>query len=263
MPWMYLEVNRFFSLSLFLLLTLMLVHYIGGLVGLVLTGVFAQQNIIALGYPEGTSLESIPIGGWLDGHWMQVPYQLAAIVSVSVWSFVVTYIILVIINKIPSLALRLVDEDEIIGTDWAQMGERAYGYLPFEEDEEADCYRRRSHIDPDVRSIAAGSGNHIQKHRFRNKIMKLLMSDKHTVIQGVPNLVEEPVLDYSQQKELSGSTTTVHTTPSLVQNTRAKQDKEIEPVIIERYPMQTMETDPSTAVQTPEHSISSTSASQK
>ncbi|KAG1239567.1 hypothetical protein G6F68_018509 [Rhizopus microsporus] len=88
---------------------------------------------------------------------MQVPYQLAAIVSVSVWSFVVTYIILVIINKIPSLALRLVDEDEIIGTDWAQMGERAYGYLPFEEDEEADCYRRRSHIDPDVRSIAAGS----------------------------------------------------------------------------------------------------------
>ncbi|KAG1127999.1 hypothetical protein G6F42_006375 [Rhizopus arrhizus] len=239
------------------------VHYIGGLVGLVLTGVFAQQNIIALGYPEGTSLESIPIGGWLDGHWMQVPYQLAAIVSVSVWSFVVTYIILVIINKIPSLALRLVDEDEIIGTDWAQMGERAYGYLPFEEDEEADCYRRRSHIDPDVRSIAAGSGNHIQKHRFRNKIMKLLMSDKHTVIQGVPNLVEEPVLDYSQQKELSGSTTTVHTTPSLVQNTRAKQDKEIEPVIIERYPMQTMETDPSTAVQTPEHSISSASASQK
>lgn len=33
---------------------------------------------------------------------------------------------------IPGLYLRLADEDEVIGTDWAEMGERAYGYLPFE-----------------------------------------------------------------------------------------------------------------------------------
>jgi Amt family ammonium transporter len=81
-----LSVLRFF----FLTLTLSIVHYIGGLVGLILTGVFAQRNVIALGYPEGTPLEEIPIGGWLDGNWIQVPIQLAAIVSVSVWSFVVT-----------------------------------------------------------------------------------------------------------------------------------------------------------------------------
>ncbi|KAG1452648.1 hypothetical protein G6F56_007761 [Rhizopus delemar] len=230
------------------------VHYIGGLVGLVLTGVFAQQSIIALGYPEGTSIESIPLGGWLDGHWMQVPYQITAIVSVSAWSFAVTYIILVIINKIPSLSLRLVDEDEIIGTDWAQMGERAYGYLPFEEDEEAECYRRRGHIDVDVRSIAAGSGNHTQKHRFRNKIMKLLKNDNRTVIQGVPNLVEESVLDYGQQKELTGSTATIHTAELAC----VKQDsQEIAPVI-ERFPMETMDTSPSTLVQTPGHSGSTT-----
>ncbi|KAI9250021.1 ammonium transporter AmtB-like domain-containing protein [Sporodiniella umbellata] len=185
------------------------VHYIGGLVGLVLTGVFAQQNIIALGYPEGTAIESIPLGGWLDGHWMQVLYQLTAIVAVSAWSFAVTYIILFIINKIPSFNLRLMDEDEIIGTDWAQMGERAYGYLPFEEDEEAECYRRRGHIDVDVRSVAAGSGNHTQKHRFRNKIMKLLLNDKSTAIQGVSNLEEASVLDYGQPKEMTSSTVTV------------------------------------------------------
>lgn len=111
------------------------VHYIGGLVGLVLTGIFAQQWVIALGYPEGTSLDVIPRGGWLDGNWMQVPIQLAAIASVSAWSFVVTYIILVILNRIPSLTLRLKDEDEIIGTDWAEMGERAYGYLPMDEEQ--------------------------------------------------------------------------------------------------------------------------------
>jgi Amt family ammonium transporter len=66
------------------------VHYIGGLVGLVLTGIFAQRDVIALGYPEGTPLDTIQIGGWLDGNWMQVPIQLAAIASVSGWSFVVT-----------------------------------------------------------------------------------------------------------------------------------------------------------------------------
>jgi Amt family ammonium transporter len=110
------------------------VHYIGGLVGLVLTGIFAEQWVIALGFPEGTAADAMPKGGWLDGNWIQVPVQLAAIGSVSVWSFVVTYIILVILNKIPSFKLRLADEDEIIGTDWAEMGERAYGYLPMDEE---------------------------------------------------------------------------------------------------------------------------------
>lgn len=111
------------------------VHYIGGLVGLVLTGVFAEQWVIALGFPEGTAAEAMPKGGWLDGNWIQVPVQLAAIVSVSAWSFVVTYIILVLLNKIPSYKLRLADEDEIVGTDWAEMGERAYGYLPMDEEQ--------------------------------------------------------------------------------------------------------------------------------
>ncbi|KAI7907839.1 ammonium transporter AmtB-like domain-containing protein [Cokeromyces recurvatus] len=111
------------------------VHYIGGLVGLVLTGIFAQRWVIALSYPDNTPLDSIPLGGWLDGNWIQVPVQLAAIASVSAWSFVITYIILVVLNKFPFLKLRLADEDEIIGTDWAEMGERAYGYLPMDEEQ--------------------------------------------------------------------------------------------------------------------------------
>jgi hypothetical protein len=110
------------------------VHYIGGLVGLVLTGIFAEQWVIALGFPEGTAANAIPKGGWLDSNWIQVPVQLAAIASVSAWSFVVTYVILVVLNRIPSLKLRLADEDEIVGTDWAEMGERAYGYLPMDEE---------------------------------------------------------------------------------------------------------------------------------
>ncbi|RKP23534.1 ammonium transporter AmtB-like domain-containing protein [Syncephalis pseudoplumigaleata] len=101
------------------------VHYIGGLLGLVLTGVFAQQSIMALSAAPG---DVVPLGGWLDGNWIQVPIQLAAIAAVSVWSFVVTYAILIFMSKI-GLRLRM-DEDEVaIGTDLAQLGETAYGFL--------------------------------------------------------------------------------------------------------------------------------------
>lgn len=61
--------------------------------GLILTGIFAQKSIIALGYPVGTADADIPLGGWLDGNWIQVPVQLAGIAAVSGWSFVVTYVV--------------------------------------------------------------------------------------------------------------------------------------------------------------------------
>ncbi|CAF5016922.1 unnamed protein product, partial [Rotaria sp. Silwood1] len=45
-------------------------HGIGGFTGCILTGIFAQKSI-----PE---LDLVSIrGGWLDGYWMQVIYQLA------------------------------------------------------------------------------------------------------------------------------------------------------------------------------------------
>ncbi|KAF9423490.1 hypothetical protein BGZ76_003648 [Entomortierella beljakovae] len=104
------------------------VHYVGGLIGLLLTGIFAQQSIIKLSYPIGAT--NVPIGGWLDGNFKQVLYQLAAIGSVTAWAFVVTYIILVIMNKIPGMRLRLKDHEEELGTDIAIMGESAYGFAP-------------------------------------------------------------------------------------------------------------------------------------
>jgi hypothetical protein len=139
------------------------VHYIGGLVGLILTGIFAQQDIIALSYNEG---DTVPLGGWLDGNFIQLPIQLAAIVTVSVWSFVVTYIILVVINKIPFLRLRLNDEAEMMGVDWAEMGERAYAYLPVTESGDF--------ITPNATSTSADVA-------------------KGVVVKRIPDLIEEPV----------------------------------------------------------------------
>ncbi|EPB90792.1 hypothetical protein HMPREF1544_02370 [Mucor circinelloides 1006PhL] len=214
------------------------VHYVGGLVGLILTGIFAQKSVIALGYPVGTLDSDIPMGGWLDGNWMQVPVQLAGIAAVSGWSFVVTYIILLIINRIPSLYLRLADEDEIIGTDWAEMGERAYGYLPF--DEEMNTPTRRSN-----ESDSNSETNDEKKNPRLNRIKKLLMVDRTTVIKGVPDLIEEPVLDYGQSKDLGGyslgKTTSTHATGGdLLQKASARvreEHQENEPVHFEEHPM--------------------------
>lgn len=175
------------------------VHYIGGLVGLVLTGIFAQQWVIALGYPPHTPIDQVPIGGWLDGNWMQVPIQLAAIASVSAWSFVVTYIILVILNKIPSLKLRLADEDEIIGTDWAEMGERAYGYLPMDEEQarihqlEQEAMERLE----EAEEIAAHHGRETQLDEHVNGTIKAHRSNSgidlhlNTVPQGTTTAHEK------------------------------------------------------------------------
>ncbi|KAI9315280.1 ammonium transporter AmtB-like domain-containing protein [Dichotomocladium elegans] len=167
------------------------VHYIGGILGLLLTGIFAERYIIGLGMPEGTPLEDIQIGGWLDGHWMQVPIQLAMIAAVSGWSFVVTYIILIIINKIPYMQLRLDQSDEAIGTDWAQMGERAYGYIEWEE----EMLRVNSQMPTDQASQHS-------KHGPIRAIRRFLMINDRATVKGVPSLVEENVLDYSQQKDL-------------------------------------------------------------
>ncbi|GJJ77584.1 ammonium transporter, Amt family [Entomortierella parvispora] len=104
------------------------VHYVGGLVGLLLTGIFAQQSIIGLSYPVGAT--DVPLGGFLDGDYHRILIQMAAIGSVTAWSFCGTYVILSIMNRIPGLRLRLDENEEEMGTDMAQMGETAYGFMP-------------------------------------------------------------------------------------------------------------------------------------
>ncbi|KAI9489082.1 ammonium transporter AmtB-like domain-containing protein [Zychaea mexicana] len=168
------------------------VHYVGGLVGLTLTGIFAERYIIGLGMPEGTPLEEIQIGGWLDGHWMQVPIQLAMIAAVSAWSFIVTYLILIVLNLFPQMQIRLDEPDEVVGIDWAQMGERAYGYIEWEEEMIRMASRHSQHT---------AQQEELKKSPFRS-IRRLLMIDNRTTVKGVPTLIEEPVLDYSQQKEI-------------------------------------------------------------
>jgi len=98
-------------------------HAVGGVVGNILTGFFAQASIA--GFDGRTNIP----GGWLDHHWPQVGFQLANSVAGMSYSFVVSTIILWVMHFIPPLCLRCNGETEIVGVDDAEMGEFAYDYV--------------------------------------------------------------------------------------------------------------------------------------
>jgi ammonium transporter, Amt family len=95
------------------------IHCIGGLVGNLLTGLFAADYIAHL---DGTTVIT---GGWLNHHWWQLAYQLADSAAGFVYSFFGTCVILLLINFIPGLHLRASEEDEIMGMDDTEVGEFA------------------------------------------------------------------------------------------------------------------------------------------
>ncbi|KAJ3343916.1 hypothetical protein HDU93_005199 [Gonapodya sp. JEL0774] len=111
------------------------VHGVGGVCGTILTGIFAQKYVKALDqFSEATDAVMLCVDsqsglGWIDGNWIQVPKQLAGVAAAAVWSFVVTYLIVTIFQKVPGLQLRLPQESELLGTDQAEMGEVSYDYV--------------------------------------------------------------------------------------------------------------------------------------
>lgn len=113
------------------------VHGIGGIVGNILTGIFAQKYIAHL---DGTTNIN---GGWLDSNWVQLGYQIADSVSGAGYSFVVSWIILWLMDKIPFLTIRAHIDAERHGLDKAEIGESAYQYV-----DELVVSNARHHIDP-------------------------------------------------------------------------------------------------------------------
>lgn len=68
---------------------------------------------------------SVIPGGWLNGHYIQLAYQLADSVSGFTYSFGGTCLILFIMNLIPGLSLRATEDAEVHGIDDAEIGEFA------------------------------------------------------------------------------------------------------------------------------------------
>ncbi|AET40772.1 ammonium permease MEP2 Ecym_6398 [Eremothecium cymbalariae DBVPG len=135
-------------------------HGVGGAVGSVLTGLFAADYVNALGGSYVTTIE----GGWINKHWKQLGYQLAAICSTVAWTCCVTTILLLILDRLPFLRLRLRAEEEEQGTDYAQIGEFTYEenemYIP-EPTRYKDTTRKSSTKDDSDHQLESGSDEHI------------------------------------------------------------------------------------------------------
>ena len=89
------------------------IHGVGGIWGAIATGIFA---VAAIG---GTA-------GLIEGNAGQLVTQVIAIVATMVYSFVVTLVILKVLDLIPGLGIRVSNDDEDIGLDLSVHGERAF-----------------------------------------------------------------------------------------------------------------------------------------
>ncbi|KAL6863476.1 hypothetical protein ACO1O0_003731 [Amphichorda felina] len=99
------------------------VHGVGGIVGNILTGVFASSWIANL---DGVGWAPL---GWVEHNWVQMGYQFAGTCAAFAWSFVLTCLILFLLNLVPGLSLRASPEEEELGMDDVQLGEFAYDYV--------------------------------------------------------------------------------------------------------------------------------------
>jgi ammonium transporter, Amt family len=90
------------------------VHLVGGILGSILLGFFADKSVNALGAN----------GLFFGGGAKLLGNQVLATVVTLVFSFVVTYVIAKIIDK--TMGLRVSEEDEMIGLDQSQHAEAAY-----------------------------------------------------------------------------------------------------------------------------------------
>jgi Amt family ammonium transporter len=90
-------------------------HGMGGIWGVIATGIFATTAVNVAG------------SGAVDGNWVQILRQLVMVGAVAGFAFVGTLIIGKVIDK--TLGLRVNQVDEVVGLDISQHGERAYGGL--------------------------------------------------------------------------------------------------------------------------------------
>ena len=89
------------------------VHGIGGIWGAIATGIFTVSAITG-----GTA-------GLIEGNPSLVGILAVGVVATLIYSGVVTFVILFILDKIPGLGLRASESDEDLGLDLASHGEQA------------------------------------------------------------------------------------------------------------------------------------------
>jgi ammonium transporter, Amt family len=90
------------------------VHGVGGIWGALATGIFASESVGG-------------VSGLIEGNIGQLGTQVVSILVVGAFAFVLTMIIGKLVDV--TIGLRVTEEEETLGLDIAQHGERAYGGL--------------------------------------------------------------------------------------------------------------------------------------
>ena len=90
------------------------VHGVGGIWGALATGIFASESVGG-------------VSGLIEGNISQLGIQVISILVVGAFAFVLTMIIGKLVDI--TIGLRVTEEEETLGLDIAQHGERAYGGL--------------------------------------------------------------------------------------------------------------------------------------
>ena len=88
------------------------VHGVGGVIGTLLTGVFAAASLGGVGYPEGVTMEK------------QVMVQITGILAVGAWSGLVTWVLLKLCEA--SAGMRVSSDEETEGLDTVEHNEKGY-----------------------------------------------------------------------------------------------------------------------------------------
>lgn len=100
-------------------------HCVSGFIGNFLTGVFADNRIASL---DGTIIQ----GGAINGNGKQILKQLAYSGAIFGWTFCVTSILLLLMDRFPGLTLRASAAAERDGIDITEMVASLEPLLRFE-----------------------------------------------------------------------------------------------------------------------------------
>lgn len=88
----------------------------GGIIGLLFNGLFADSSLTAL-----DNVNTAVPGGWIEHNWKQLYIQFAYVCATVGYTFVVTALIAKGMDMIPFLRLRATPEDEALGMDDVQV----------------------------------------------------------------------------------------------------------------------------------------------
>jgi Amt family ammonium transporter len=95
------------------------VHLVGGLIGSLLLGLFADRAFNPAVVHQGV---------FVNGSWELMGDQLIAVIATLVWSGVLTFVILKVLQLVIPGGLRVTEDDEQTGLDVTQHSEVGYAY---------------------------------------------------------------------------------------------------------------------------------------